>query len=112
VPIPDGAWSCDITWHGGPRGVGFRALGRPPGDAGKPVQIARSAKLDWPPFVPPTPVPELITTARTLATALVEAGWQPTDRGESWYSQRFIWPTSEVPEPLGEIGVPAVAQHG
>jgi hypothetical protein len=112
VPIPDDAWSCSIAWRGGPGGARFRALARPPGAEGRRLQIARSVKLDWPPFLPPTPAPELVAPARALIAALIEAGWRPTDRGEMWYSQRFFWPGSEAPEPLGQIEHRAVAEHG
>jgi hypothetical protein len=112
APIPDDAWSCYIAWRGGPRGARFRALARAPGADSKRVQIARSGKIDWPPFLPPTASPELVASASALAGALVEAGWQPTDRGEFWYSQRFVWRGSAAPEPLGEIAPRTVVQHG
>ena len=112
TPIPVDAWRCYIAWRAGPRGARFRALAQPPGAAGKRLQIACSVRVDWPPYLPPTPEPELLTPARALAGALVEAGWRPTDCGTSWYSQRFVWPGSEAPEPLGEIAPAAMVEHG
>jgi hypothetical protein len=111
-PIPDGAWSCDITWRNGLRGPQFRAIARVPGTEGRRTQIARSPTIDWPPILPATADPELVRYVRALVGALMQAGWQATDRGEPWYSQRFVWEGSEAPEPLGEIAPSEVVKHG
>ena len=109
-PMPDGAWTCQIAWRRGPLGARFLALAV--GAEDKRVEIARSTKIDWPPFLPPTASDELVTPARALVHALVEAGWQHTGSGEAWYEQRFAWHGAEAPGPLGEIAPSAMVEHG
>jgi len=91
-------WTCAITWHSGVRGANFRALASGPGVRER--EIARSVKVDWPPIVPPPADPDIVRAARGLARSLVAAGWQPSDRGPDWYSQRFVWTRSDEPSPL------------
>ena len=83
------------------RRAGFCARATAPGEA--PVEVARSPKVSWPPLLSPSPDAELVAAARTVARALVKAGWTPTTRGRSWYAQRFAWARDGAPPELGTI---------
>ena len=95
-------WTCELTWSAGLRGAAFHATATAAGET--PVDLAQSPKLSWPPFLPPTPEAELVGAARTLAQALVKAGWTPTTKGSVWYAQRFAWSRDGAPPPLGTLG--------
>jgi hypothetical protein len=102
VTIGPDTWTCELTWSASVRSRVFYARATAPGEG--PVEIARSAKVNWPPFLPPTPEAELVAAARTVARALVNAGWTPTTRGGYWYAQRFAWARDGAPPALGTIG--------
>jgi hypothetical protein len=99
--VVNATWTCELTWSAGLRGSAFHATATAAGE--QPVDLAQSPKLSWPPFLPPSPEAELVAAARTVARALVSAGWTPTTRGGSWYAQRFAWARDGAPPPLGTI---------
>ena len=100
--VLNASWTCELAWSTSVRERMFYAQATGPEDA--TVEVARSPKINWPPFLPPTPEGEVVAAARTIARALVAAGWTPTTKGSSWYSQRFAWARDGSPPPLGIIG--------
>jgi hypothetical protein len=98
---PDAKWTCELAWSANLRRAGFLVQAKAPGEG--PVEIARSGKVSWPPLVPPTPDAEVLAAARSVARALVAAGWTPTTKGSDWYAQRFAWARDGSPPTLGTI---------
>jgi hypothetical protein len=94
-------WTCELTWSTTVRERAFCAQASAPGE--DPVEVARSPKINWPPFLPPSPDAELVAAARRVARALVAAGWTPTTKGPFWYAQRFAWARDGSPPTLGTI---------
>jgi hypothetical protein len=102
VPVPPNAkWTCELSWSASLRRAGFHVQATAPGEG--TVEVARSRKVSWPPLMPPAPQAELVAAARSVAKALVEAGWTPTTRGSDWYAQRFAWARDGSPPTLGTV---------
>jgi hypothetical protein len=94
-------WICEVDWRAGLRSAAFRVIASAPG--AHDVTIARSAGLDWPPGMPPTPTPELGDALEMLERRLTQSGWEPIAPGGDWYARRFTWTRAEPPEPLGTV---------
>jgi hypothetical protein len=102
APVPPRTkWTCELAWSANLLRAGFRAQACAPG--ARPVEVARSRKVNWPPLIPPTPQADVVAAARSVAKALVEAGWTPTSKGSDWYAQRFAWTRDDAPPTLGTI---------
>jgi hypothetical protein len=102
APVPPGTkWTCELAWSANLRRAAFRVEATAPGET--TVEVARSRKLNWPPLMPPTPQADIVAAARSVAKALVEAGWTPTSKGSDWYAQRFAWARDGSPPPLGTV---------
>jgi hypothetical protein len=102
VPVPQGTtWTCELAWSANLRRAGFRVQATAAGEG--PVEVARSRRVSWPPLVAPAPQADLVAAARSVAKALVEAGWTPTSKGSDWYAQRFAWARDGSPPTLGTI---------
>jgi hypothetical protein len=102
VPVPPGTkWTCELAWSANLRHAGFRVQATGPGET--TVEVARSRNISWPPLMAPPPQPDLVAAARSVAKALVEAGWTPTSKGSDWYAQRFAWARDGSPPPLGTV---------
>jgi hypothetical protein len=100
--VPPGTkWTCELAWSANLRSAGFHVQATAPGEG--PVEVARSHKVSWPPLMPPAPQADLVAAARSVAKALVEAGWTPTSKGSDWYAQRFAWARDGSPPPLGTV---------
>jgi hypothetical protein len=107
VTAPEPGWTCEIGWRASLRGAAFLAVAT---SAEEPDRVlARSAKVDSPPLLPPDPVPELVAALDALERSLLEAGWTASGCGPSWYARRFSWSHPGAPEPLG---APAAAVSG
>jgi hypothetical protein len=102
VPVPAGTkWTCELAWSASLRRAGFHVQATAPGEG--PVEIARSRRVNWPPLMPPAPQADVVAAARSVAKALVEAGWTPTSRGADWYAQQFAWARDGSPPTIGTV---------
>jgi hypothetical protein len=87
-PDPRREWTAEIEWRHTDWGSRFAVVARTPGD--KPVVLAQSVPLEWPPTTP-TAVQALTDAAGDLEAALAAAGWHALEPGDAWYAKRFGW---------------------
>jgi hypothetical protein len=87
----DTLWRCQIVWESG-RGLSrFRAVAIEPGRFARPRPIMQSKELRWTmKSDPETTDPQYLEAVRSMTQELIDAGWEPIDRGSRWWSRRFV----------------------
>jgi hypothetical protein len=106
-PEPRGAWHAEVEWRMEGGSAIFAAVARSPG-ASRPVVVARSPALRWPP-VEQAAVAALGDAVDELERSLLVAGWTSRPAGAEWYAKRFAW--SPRPAAVDAAG-PAPGPHG
>jgi hypothetical protein len=100
-PWPEGTealWRCEIVWDAGYRSSRFRAVVLKPGRFHRPQPITASEEFRW--LLkedPETTDPQYVEAVRAMTQELVDAGWEPTERGSRWWSRRFVSHGDEPP---------------
>jgi hypothetical protein len=90
-------WRCEIRWDPGYVNSSFKALAFAPGKR-RGKTVGESAAFKWLMLESPDPQEAaIVAEVRSLAAALVEAGWQPIRRGPHWFSGRYVWRREEPP---------------
>jgi hypothetical protein len=94
-------WTAEIQWHSGAGASRFCVVASPPGGA-KEVTLVESPPVEWPPSSDAA-LKSLVGAVEDLERSAVAAGWEPTERGGSWFARRFAWPrTDRSPRPTLE----------
>jgi hypothetical protein len=87
-PDPACGWTAEIAWTSGSDSSVFRVIARDGG--GKPVTLAESAPVEWPPTGPES-IQAMSAAAEALIAQVDAAGWRPLPPGSTWYAKRFAW---------------------
>ena len=88
-PEPARPWIAEIEWRHTGASPHFVVVASS-SDRAKPVTVARSRAVDWPPEDEKA-VEALGEAVRDLEASLLAVGWQQIERGEAWYAKRFTW---------------------
>jgi hypothetical protein len=103
-PDPRLAWAAEIAWSSGATGSLFQAVARHAG--GRPLVLAESAPVQWPPAGPQS-IRAMPDAVAALDARLLDAGWRPLPPGSAWYAKRFAWDPAAA-KPAGDPAPPLI----
>jgi len=91
-------WTAEIRWRRDAGTACFCVVASRRGGKDE-ATLATSPPVRWPPNGE-NDVQSLIGAVSILERSIRAAGWEPADRGASWFARRFVWPDPERPPEL------------